>query len=156
LCARLELQKENVATPYEVQEAKAAVADARANYVIAKKNLADTIVYAPYSGRVVKNLIDAQELSKPGEEILEVIDDHVLIGRLLLPSNRIKEAKIGLPVKVFVEDANKVYQGKIVRISAKVDPTSSMIPVEIEMENTNQELLTGMTGWVTLQSDTGN
>lgn len=156
-----ELYKENLASLFDLKEAEAGLATALADEAIAKKALDSTKTFAPYDGKVLSLFAEKFELPRntrnDNREMIQIIDDHILLGRLLLPSSLFGKIKIGQKVTIHVKETGTTISGEITRIAATIDPASSTIKVEVEINNEEGKLLSGMSGTAILETlDTSN
>ena len=144
--AQQELYDDNVASLFELKEAEANAAIARSDLSFAEKNMDATAIRAPYDGKVVKLDIEEHELPQKGQELVEVINDKVLVAKLLIPSSMINKISIGSPFKIHLPEADQTLDVTISRIGAVIDPSSSTIQIEADINNDNGNLWAGMTG----------
>jgi len=144
--AKKQLYNDNVASLFELKEAEANVAVAEADIAIAERDLSATVVEAPYDGKVVSLDIEEYELTQPGKAIIEIIYDKTLLAKLLIPSTLLKEIKVGQTFTIEIQEENKSFSAIIKRIGAVIDPSSKTIRIEAEIDNSNNELRSGMTG----------
>ena len=144
--AQQELYEDNVASLFELKEAETNVAIARSDLSFAEKNMDATEIRAPYDGKVVKLDIEEHELPQKGQELVEVINDKVLVAKLLIPSSMINKISIGSPFKIHLPEADQTLDVTISRIGAVIDPSSSTIQIEADINNDKGDLWAGMTG----------
>jgi membrane fusion protein, multidrug efflux system len=147
---RLEATKrlfaDNASSLLELKEAQVDVASAEAELIHATKTLTACSVKAPYDGEVVNIFTDLHEMVQPGEELIEIIDSSVLIGKILLPSDELNYVKKGAELEIEIEELGKVVKGTVSNIGAVIDPVSSMVKVYVEIENKESLLKPGMIG----------
>jgi len=130
----------------EVETARMNLAVAKANKIIAERDLAACTLAAPFSGRVVKVLVNPHEYVQPGQELLEIVDDSILRAQFLLPSKALPRIEKGQPVRIEVHETGAVVSARISHIGAKVDPASSTVKVLAELDNEDRALRAGMRG----------
>lgn len=146
LKAKQRLFADNTLPRVELQEAVAGAAVAKANLDIAEKALTDCRVTAPFSGRVSQALVNQHETVRPGQGLMEIIDDHTLLAAFLLPSRSLTRLKLDHPVSVRVLETGDVVRGRLRQMEAQVDPVSSTIRVYAEIDNRGKGLRSGMRG----------
>ncbi len=144
--AKQQLFRDNVASLFELKEAQAAVADAEAELALANNNLDASMIKAPYDGKVVDLSIEEHELPKNGSELIEIVNDHILLARLLIPSNLLRQIHIGDPLVITIHETGERVIGYISRIGAVIDPSSSTIKIEAQIDNRSGQWRAGMTG----------
>lgn len=142
-----ELYHDGLASLFELKEAEAALAEAESNLTLAEKNLKATIVSAPYSGKVVSVHTKQFELPQKNKELIQIIDDQVLIAKLLLSSDWIENIHIGIPIEIQISETGERVLAYLTRIGGMIDPSSSTIEVEAEIENRTGALKAGMSGF---------
>lgn len=148
LDAKKQLFAENSASLFDVKDAEAALASAEADFVLAKKNYQASKIIAPYDGKVVALGVEEDELPKAGKEVIEVVDDSTLDAKFLLPSSALDSLAVGTPVRIKLAENGAIIKAKISRIGAIIDPASSTIKLEAEVDNSKGDLKGGMTGTV--------
>lgn len=156
LDGKKQLFQDNVASLFELKEAEANLAKAKADLVIAQHDLSATTIKAPYDGKVVTLNIEEHELPQNGKDIIEIVYDKTLLGKLLIPAVMLKDVKIGQPFSIDVNEINKKITANVARIGAVIDPSSSTVKIEAEIDNHDQILKGGMTGKVNFEDSKKN
>jgi len=146
LKTRQNLFKDNAISVVELQDAKAEVGVARANLIVAKTQLEACSIRVPFAGKVVKVYVNAHEEVRPGEKLVEVVNDKVLLAQFLVPAKSYKKFKTGDPIAVQVHETKGVVQGKVIQVGSVIDPASSTIKVCAEVSNGKDLLRAGMRG----------
>jgi RND family efflux transporter MFP subunit len=146
LDGKKQLFKDNVASLFELKEAESDLATAKADLAIAQKNLNATIIEAPYDGKVVSLDIEEYELPQVGKNLIEIIDDRVLIAKILVPSTLLPKIKVGSDFKIDVREVGRSIDAHISRIGAVIDPSSGTLRIESDIDNTKENLVAGMSG----------
>lgn len=144
------LYNDGTVSYFEYIEAKSRLADAVADAVLAEKNLEATEIIAPYNGKVASLSIELNELPVEAKEMIELIEDDALIGKILIPSSLIDQIKVGDTLEIYIEEKKKKIQTKVSRIAAVIDPASSTLKVEVIIDNRKGELKPGMSGFAVL------
>lgn len=144
--AKQQLFKDNVASKFELKEAESNVATAKSDLAIAQKNLAATIIEAPFDGKVVSLDIEEFELPQTGKNLIEIVDDKVLIAKILVPSSLLPRIKIGTDFKIDIKEVGKTVDAKISRIGSVIDPSSGTLRIEADIDNADGTLVAGMSG----------
>lgn len=141
-----QLFHDNVASLFELKDAEAKLAKAKAELSIAKRDLNATTIKAPYDGKVVSVNIEEHELPQAGKDLMEVVYDKILLAKMLLPASMLKDIHLGQPFTIYINELNKRITAKILRIGAVIDPSSSTIKIEAEINNRDELIKPGMTG----------
>lgn len=130
------------------------VSVAEAQLEVALKNLADAEVKAPFDGVVGERLANQGESLPIDGRIVALLDtSHVEIAAQM-PAADVVRMKVGQPTAVTLEGfGERVFAGKITRISPTAQAGSRSIPVYVEIVDRHEALRGGLfgTGSVTVQ-----
>jgi HlyD family secretion protein len=110
---------------------------------------------APIAGVITEKVTEPGNLVQPGNEILKIGD--FSRAKVLVQVSELELGKIQLGQSVEVSlDAfpNKKYTGKVIRISPAADATARLVPVEVEIPNTDGKIGSGLLARVNFQSTT--
>lgn len=154
LSARKALFDDDVASLVDLRDAQAAVATAEAELVLALNQYDAAIIRGPYNGKVVTLAIQLYELPQPGQALVEVIQDEILLAKILYPSSYLNELAIDKVIQVEVKETGKIVDAKIIRIGSVIDPSSATIAVDAEVDNKDGSLRAGMTGTTRIRNMT--
>ncbi|TAJ94849.1 MAG: efflux RND transporter periplasmic adaptor subunit [Reyranella sp.] len=129
------------------------VAVAEAQLDVARKNLADAEVRAPFDGVVGERIANQGESLPIDGKILALLDtSHVEIAAQM-PAADVIRMKVGQTAQVNLEGfGDRVFDGRITRISPTTQPGSRSIPVYVEIVDRHEALRGGLfgTGTVTV------
>lgn len=145
LRAREELYRDKIASLVDLKDAQAAVANGIAQLALAQNQVDSSIVKAPYDGKVVSLNVEVYELPQPGQPLIEIIQTDPLLAKILVPAKYLNDLEIGKILVVHLEMGASV-DAKIIRIGSVIDPASSTIAVDAEVENHEGRLMPGMIG----------
>jgi membrane fusion protein, multidrug efflux system len=134
------------ASPLDLENARKDVGVASANLQLAQKELAGCRIHAPFSGRVKKVYAREHELVDKGRPLIELVDDHVLQARILLPSTLFGKVRVGQEVGIEVIETGKTATGAITHVGEVLDPASATFEIYADIPNAADELRSGMTG----------
>lgn len=107
-------------------------------------DLADTYVKSPINGTIAAVYIEK------GEDVgqitaMKVVNDTAMKAVVNLPEKIIRKIKLGQKVEVWFDgEKSKAVEGKVSKVDLTVSQGMSLYPVEITVENTNGNLLSGM------------
>ena len=101
---------------------------------------------APYNGRVKQVFIQAQEWVQRGTALMEIVDDRVLMAKVLVPSHLFRGVRMDGEVSIEVNETRSWVRGKISHISPALDAASRTFEVFARVDNKNRQLRSGMTG----------
>ena len=136
----------------EFSRAKADLEIAKASVAIAKRELAACSVRAPYCGRVVKLLVNENELVQPGQPLIEILDDGTMRAKFMAPSVFYNHIQMGQTLSVRVRRIDRDFKCKITHISPILESNTSTFQVFGEIDNPEGVLRGGMTGQVMLEA----
>ena len=139
----------------EMDVSEAEVAKNRAEVSSMGALLSKCSVAAPFAGRVAEQKIREQQYAQPGQALLEILDDSVLELEFIAPSRWLSWLKIGYGFQVQIDETNKSYPAKVLRIGAKVDPVSQSVKLAAAIDGKFPELIAGMSGKILLTPPTG-
>lgn len=111
----------------------AAVAQRRAACELARKQLADASVRAPFAGAIQSRPAHLGEYVAPGTPIVELVKTDPLRLRLQVPERGSALVRTGQVVRLFVEGDTNAYTGRIARLSPALDEKNRMLQVEADV-----------------------
>ena len=135
--------------------AKADVDRAQAAVDIAKAQLAQATLTAPFGGTIASVDVSPAEFVNPGQIVIVMGDlSHFQIETTDLSEKDVPGIKIGQTANVFIEALGQDFSGKVVDI-ARVSETVGgdvVFKVTIELDNQPEGLRWGMSGDVSIQT----
>jgi RND family efflux transporter MFP subunit len=134
----------------ELEISAAEVQKGRADIAAADATVSKCTVAAPFTGITVDQKARDFQYATPGQALLEVLDDHVLEIELIAPSRWLAWLKPGYAFEVHIEETDKTYQARVIRLGGRVDPVSQSIKVIGEISSQAPELMAGMSGRATI------
>ncbi|OGV59170.1 MAG: hypothetical protein A2X45_10875 [Lentisphaerae bacterium GWF2_50_93] len=117
-----------------------------ANLELAKEDLGNCHIAAPFSGRVVKKMLQEHEFVRVGQQLLQIIDDNQLLAVMHLPSSERNNIKIGETLKIQVDETKTVHSGSVYEIAGEIDAGSRTFEIKVLIDNKDCALTAGMTG----------
>jgi membrane fusion protein, multidrug efflux system len=134
----------------ELELAEIEMRKARADFEMNKTQVAHCVIKAPFDGSVSEKHVDEQQYVQTGTPLLKIIDDSLLQVEFIAPSRYLRWLKVGAPFQLTIDETGRTYQATVERFGADVDAVSQSIKVFAELKNQHHELLSGMSGLVTL------
>ena len=135
----------------EQSEGKALEAEALVNIMNVTMEKCD--IKAPFSGHVVERYVQPHQYVKPGDPLLRIINPDLLEIRLIVPSQWLTWLNQGTLFQFFVEENNRTFPARVIRIGPEIDPISQSIPVMAEIAGAHPGLLPGMSGYATFSPE---
>ena len=142
---RYKMLHDNGSLP-EVQwvEIQSKVAQAKSQYEIAKKNLADCRLTAPVSGIIGKKLVGAGETAMPSQAVVTILDISSVKVKVSIPEAEISGITATTPLTINVEAAQKQVSGGRIEKGIQADALTHTYEVRINVQNGDRKLLPGM------------
>jgi|SRR5512143_2389918 RND family efflux transporter MFP subunit len=122
----------------EIRNRQALVVQRRSELEIARQQLADSSIYAPFEGVVQEKRTSIGEYLAAGAPIVNVVRIDPLRLRAEVPERESRNVQVGLAVRVTLEGDENVYTGKIARISPTITAQNRVLIVEAEVHNNGQ------------------
>jgi RND family efflux transporter MFP subunit len=119
----------------EALERIALLKQRRAEYDIARKQLADTTLHAPFDGLVQERLTNVGEYLSSGSPVLTLVRIDPLRLRADIPERQSHLIVAGQTVRMTLEGDTNRYTGKLARVSPALDERTRMLRVEAEFRN---------------------
>ncbi len=117
----------------EFEAAKNELKAAEAAEELARLDLSYTTVRAPFTGRVVRRLVDVGQNVSAGTALFVVSDFAPLLAVVHVPSKEFKRLQPNQPVQLVLASNKERLEGRIKLVSPVLDPASGTIKVTIEI-----------------------
>ena len=142
---RYKMLHDNGSLP-EVQwvEIQSKVAQAKSQYEVAKKNLADCRLTAPVSGIVGKKLVGAGETAMPSQAVVTILDISSVKVKVAVPEAEISSINASTHSTISVEAAQAKVSGGRIEKGVQADALTHTYDVRISVANGDRKLLPGM------------
>lgn len=108
------------------------------------KDLADTKLYAPISGILLKKMGEAGEMVSAGMPVLVISDISKVKVNAYIPEHRLKDIKIGQEVEIRIDAVDAIRQGRIAEVGGMADPTTRAFTVKAIVDNPGNLIRPGM------------
>ncbi|HKP10460.1 MAG TPA: efflux RND transporter periplasmic adaptor subunit, partial [Blastocatellia bacterium] len=119
----------------EIRNRQALVVQRRSEREIARQQLADSTITAPFDGVVQEKRTSVGEYLAAGTAIVNVVRIDPLRLRAEVPERQAHNVTQGMQVRVTVEGDANVYTGVIARISPSISEQNRILIVEAEVRN---------------------
>jgi RND family efflux transporter MFP subunit len=119
----------------EVRNRQGLLAQRRTELALARQQLADTNVVAPFDAVVQERKASVGEYLAAGAPVVEIVRVNPLRFRAEVPERDAAAVRAGQQVRVTVEGSPKSYAGRIVRLSPTITEQSRVLVVEAEVGN---------------------
>jgi len=126
------------------QSSEAQLSDAQSRLATAEKQLARTVIRAPFSGVVAERPVRLGDIVQSGAVLLTIVDPASLKYEGTVPVEALAALKVGMPVRFSVADATPdLVSGRISRINPAVDAATRQVRVTVAVPNAGGRLLVG-------------
>ena len=119
----------------EIRNRQALVMQRRSELEIAKQQLIDLTIYAPFDGVVQEKRASIGEYLAAGAPVVNIVRMNPLRLRAEVPEREAGKVRAGQQVRVTVEGDSNVYTGRIVRLSPTITAENRILVVEAEVQN---------------------
>ncbi|HSH96146.1 MAG TPA: efflux RND transporter periplasmic adaptor subunit [Roseimicrobium sp.] len=117
----------------EVRNRQALLAQRRVEFEIAKQQLTDTLLQAPFDGAVQERRANAGEYLAIGTPVLTLVRLDPLRLKIEVPERQALNIQMGQEVRVRVEGDTNVYSGVIKRLGPAITGDTRMLLVEADV-----------------------
>ncbi len=117
---------------------------AKAQQKLHTKNLADTRLYSPIEGVLLKKLAEIGEITGVGMPLFVVSDIRKIKVSAFIPGSELNKIKLGQKAEVNISSLSDKYEGKITEVGSAADAASRAFSVKIEIDNPKMLIRPGM------------
>jgi len=142
----LRLSEHQAVGHLELEVSQAEAEKSLAAVKAAQVNVSGCTVRAPFSGRVVKTIVNEHENVFPNDQLISLLDDSQLEIELILPSKSLAWLKIGTAFEYQVDETGRQYPAVVQDIGATVDPASQTLKIKGVFSAKPEHVLAGMSG----------
>ncbi len=143
------LQRSGITTEDRVLQARAAKASAEAAVAAAKEQLENTVIRAPFAGRLNDLTLDEGEFVSSGDVVAEVLDNNPLSIVVQVPQQALSRLQKGQAAEVsFI--TGEVRNGTVAFIGANADSQTRTFRVEITVDNPDSEMPAGLSARIAI------
>ena len=140
-----QLHKKGSLTEIQWTEVQTKLQQASAMEGIARKNLENAVLKAPFDGIIADKKIETGVTVLPGAPVMKIVTIDRVNVKIPVPENEIADTRIGQEASLVVPALkNKKFSGRITEKSVTANPISRTYNVKIAIENPEHELMPGM------------
>ncbi len=103
-----------------------------------------TVIRTPFAGHIVARLVEVGEWISEGDPVVEIVDLSSVLVRVNVPEHVLPHLHVGHSVRVLIDALERSFTGRIKHIVRQADRNARTFPVEIELDNTEDNLAGGM------------
>ena len=136
----------------EYAKAQSGVQLAESNLALAKRDLTNSILAAPFDGIITKRLLEPFQMVSGSATVLELQGESELEVVLLLPGNMVESIAIGDPVTVSIPTANLEGLSAVVSERSIQADTKGSFPIVATLMDPSPGVLAGMPAEISIAS----
>lgn len=126
---REKMQKAGILSPQEFEDIQNRIETAEADVDAAKLTLAYTRVRAPFSGRIMRRLVDLGANVSPGVALFQIMDVDPMLVRVWVPANRLGRVAAGQKIWLKRDADGAQLQAVTHLVSPMVDQTTGTVKI---------------------------
>ncbi|MFN7923026.1 MAG: efflux RND transporter periplasmic adaptor subunit [Bryobacteraceae bacterium] len=127
----------------EVMTMRAQLSERRAQLALAKQQLEDTVIRAPFAGGITRRQASLGEYLAVNAPVVLLVRQHPLRVRLEVPERLAVKVKPGQQIDVALEGSNMTRAGRVVRLSPALEAQNRSLTIEGEIPNQDGKLRPG-------------
>lgn len=140
-----DLRRRGVASAAELTDLQRAYSVAQARLEVVQVDIDYRIIRAPFNGRVGIRRISAGSTVRPGDAIVELVDDSKMKLDFSVPGPLFSVIKPGVSIEATTRAyPGEVFTGVVAAVDAKVDPVSRAVLIRAIIPNEGRRLLPGL------------
>ncbi|WP_445937819.1 efflux RND transporter periplasmic adaptor subunit [Pseudomonas sp.] len=144
------LRERNMISTNELIRLQSELAKARAELDLARIQLGNTQISAPFAGVYDQRMVELGDFVQPGQSLLTLVDISQLKVSAQIAQQEVTQLKLGQPVKVELLDGREL-QGELHFIAA-ADPGSRSFRIEVKVDNPQALRLAGASATLHVQT----
>lgn len=149
LANAIALQARGVATEDRVSQARAAQAAAEAALTSVQEQLDNTVIRAPFAGRLNDLTLDEGEFVKSGDPVAEVLDNDPLTVVIQVPQVALSRLQTGQMADVrFITGETR--SGQVRFIGSNADAQTRTFRVEVQVDNPESTMPAGLSARIAI------
>ncbi len=138
-------QFEQIKTQKETMEI--ALEQAKTQLAQAKEQYDNSFIKAPFNGIVAAVYFEKDQMVPAGQPVVKIVSPNSMKGKLRVSGKDLAQIKIGQNVTInFPSLPDKNYDGTVRKIDQALDPISKTLEVEVQINDADQEIKSGMFG----------
>ncbi len=151
--SRIEYEKANVraqgvearyqAAVSEVMQLRSQLSERRAQLSLAKQQLQDSTIRAPFSGAITRRQASLGEFLPVNAPIVTLVRQNPLRVRLGVPERQAARVRQGQALEIRLEGVTERFAGRVVRLSPAIDVQNRSLLIEGEIPNPTGALRPG-------------
>ena len=120
------------------------------------KNLADTRLFSPIEGVLLKKLAEVGEITGAGLPLFVVSDLRKIKVSAFIPASELNKIRLGQKAEIKVSSSGNNFEGKITEVGSVADAASRAFSLKIEIDNPKMLIRPGMIAEVRITPEKQN
>jgi multidrug efflux system membrane fusion protein len=149
--AATRLRERNMVSTNELIRLQSQLAKARAELDMARIQLGNTQITAPFAGTYDQRMVELGDFVQPGQSLLTLVDISQLKVSAQIAQQEVIQLKLGQPVRIELLDGREL-QGELHFIAAAADPGSRSFRIEVKVDNPETLRLAGASATLHVQT----
>lgn len=145
------LNQQGLATNKELADAKMELDVVRTNINIYERQISDSYIRAPFTGRIIRRHVKAHEWVTDGQPVVDLVDLSAIRAVADIAADVAVTLKKGDVHSFYVPDLAAEVDGSVLAVSPEVDERSNTARVIWEIKKGDLALLPGMKGDVRIE-----
>jgi len=146
-----ELVDRGISTLDRLSSASAALAAAEAQLVDAEEALDDTVIRAPFAGRLEELTVNSGEFVASGVSVARIVDNSPLTVRARVAQQSVSRIVTGEAASVtFITGETR--SGTVTFVGANADPQTRTFLLEVEVENADASIRSGVSAEIRIET----
>jgi len=119
----------------EIRNRQAVASQRRAETALARQQLADTVVLAPFDGVIERRIASVGEYLAAGAPVAELVKVDPLRFRADVPERDATSIRVGQDVELSVDGVSGRFNGRVTRISPSITERTRVLQMEADIRN---------------------
>lgn len=149
--AATRLRERNMVSANELIRLQSELAKARAELDLARIQLSNTQITAPFAGTYDQRTVELGDFVQPGQDLLTLVDISQLKITAQIAQQEVTQLTLGQAVKIEMLDGRKL-EGELHFIAAAADPGSRSFRIEVKVANPQALRLAGASATLHIQT----
>ena len=127
----------------QVMQLRAELTERRAQLALARQNLSDCAVRAPFAGAITRREASLGEYLPVNAPVVTLVRQHPLRIRAEIPERLAPKIRAGQPIEIQIQGQTVARTGRVVRLSPAIEVQSRSLVIEGEIPNESGALRPG-------------
>lgn len=145
------LHKDKLISTLELLQTELNLAIAQSAFDEAYRNYMLTMVIAPFDGKIGYISVNKYERPVRQKVMMRIFNDKTITAKFLINSHLLPRFQLGQSLPVYVQDLRQSFQANLTNIGCEINPVSSKVKMEAEIDNSDGVIIPGMASYLLLE-----